>query len=130
LITQLKANQKSADDHVLDLKKAAESGAWKFQIATTEKKKDDGDGGDGGSGGDRPSGAGVPKFALGGVVDYPTLAYLAERGPELVVPLNKSDRMQGGKVGVNYNLTINSSSRTENVVADFQMLQAMASVMR
>ncbi len=67
--------------------------------------------------------------ATGGLVNYPTLAYLAENGPELVVPLNPQDRTKGN-VGVNYNLNVYSQAKTENVVADFALLQAMANVMR
>jgi hypothetical protein len=47
----------------------------------------------------------IPKLAQGGIVTRPTLAFLAEKGPEAVVPLG---RRGAGGVGGNYTLNINT----------------------
>lgn len=47
----------------------------------------------GGKGFDVPD---IPKLAAGGIVMRPTLALIGERGPEAVIPLNKSNTPQGG----------------------------------
>jgi hypothetical protein len=44
----------------------------------------------------------IPAMANGGIVRRPTLAMIGERGPEAVVPLNRS-----GAGGINVNITVN-----------------------
>ena len=45
---------------------------------------------------------GVERLANGGIVRSPTLAMIGERGPEAVIPLNRS-----GAGGINVNITVN-----------------------
>ena len=44
----------------------------------------------------------IPRLANGGIVRSPTLAMIGERGPEAVIPLNRS-----GAGGINVNITVN-----------------------
>jgi hypothetical protein len=53
-----------------------------------------------------PGGRGIPGYADGGVVWQPTLAWLGERGPEVVTPLGEK-----GTVGDTYNITIPIDAR-------------------
>ena len=58
----------------------------------------------------------IPRLANGGIVRSPTLAMIGERGPEAVIPLNRS-----GAGGINVNITVNgdivSDDFTERVTA-------------
>jgi hypothetical protein len=46
----------------------------------------------------------VPKFGMGGIVNRPTLAVVGERGPEMIVPLNKIQQNIGQNVSGFVNL--------------------------
>ena len=45
----------------------------------------------------------IPKLAAGGIVNSPTLALIGERGPEAVVPLNRTGGMGTTNVTINVN---------------------------
>lgn len=52
----------------------------------------------------------IPHLAMGGIVTRPTMALIAERGPEAVIPLNG-----GGLSGRTVNLTVNLNTMYSNL---------------
>lgn len=62
----------------------------------------------GGKGFDVPD---IPMLANGGIVTSPTIAMIAERGPEAVIPLNRAGGMVGGA-----NITVNVQGADPNAV--------------
>ena len=82
---------------------------------------------------------GVQELAGGGIVSSPTYALLGERGPEAVVPLGRNRKgskvsIAGGQIDMIgsdvYVLQIQSQARTENVVANYETLRALAAARR
>ena len=90
---------------------------WNETIGKLSFKIPDWVPGIGGKGFDVPD---IPMLAQGGIVSSPTLALIAENGPEAVIPLSKMGTMGGGN-----NVTINVNGGDPNAV-----VQALRNYMR
>jgi hypothetical protein len=63
----------------------------------------------------------IPRMALGGIVNQPTIALIGEAGPEAVVPL----RGRNAGMGNTYNLTINAGMGTNGAQVGREIVDAI-----